>query len=103
MEWFCGHYLADKADGADWRVSPLRAQNLAGLAPAVVCTAWYDPLRDEGVAYAKALSEAGVPTTQHPGFGLIHGYFGLGEASDTAGAEAQRVRADFKRLLVERT
>jgi acetyl esterase/lipase len=102
MEWFCGHYLADKADGADWRVSPLRAQNLAGLAPAVVCTAWFDPLRDEGIAYAKALSKAGVPTTQHPGFGLIHGYFGLGEASDTARAEAQRVRADFKRLLVER-
>jgi acetyl esterase len=100
MEWFCGHYLADKADGADWRVSPLRAQNLAGLAPAVVCTAWFDPLRDEGVAYAKGLSEAGVPTTHHPGFGLIHGYFGLGEASDTARAEAERVRADFKRLLM---
>ena len=100
MEWFCGHYLADRADGADWRVSPLRAKNLAGVAPAVVCTAWFDPLRDEGVAYAKALSAAGVATTHHPGFGLIHGYFGLGEASDTARAEAQRVRADFKKLLV---
>jgi acetyl esterase len=100
MEWFCGHYLADRADGADWRVSPLRARDLAGVAPAVVCTAWFDPLRDEGVAYAKALSAAGVATTHHPGFGLIHGYFGLGEASDTARAEAQRVRADFKKLLV---
>jgi acetyl esterase len=100
MAWFCGHYLADKADGADWRVSPLRAQNLAGVAPAVVCTAWFDPLRDEGVAYAKALSAAGVAVTHHPGFGLIHGYFGLGEASDTARAEAQRVRADFRTLLV---
>jgi len=100
MEWFCGHYLADRADGADWRVSPLRAENLAGVAPAIVCTAWFDPLRDEGVAYAKALSAAGVATTHHQGFGLIHGYFGLGEASDTARAEARRVRADFRKLLV---
>jgi acetyl esterase len=100
MEWFCGHYLADRADGADWRVSPLRAKDLVGIAPAVVCTAWFDPLRDEGVAYAKALSAAGVAATHHPGFGLIHGYFGLGEASDTARAEAQRVRADFRKLLV---
>jgi len=100
MEWFCGHYLADRADGADWRVSPLRAENLAGVAPAIVCTAWFDPLRDEGVAYAKALSTAGVATTHRQGFGLIHGYFGLGEASDTARAEARRVRADFRKLLV---
>jgi len=99
MEWFCGHYLEDTTHGADWRVSPLRAESLAGLAPAVVCTAWYDPLRDEGLAYATALRAASVPVTYHEGFGLIHGYFGLGEASDTARAEAQRVRADFKLLL----
>jgi acetyl esterase len=99
MQWFCGHYLADHAHGADWRVSPLRATSLKGLAPAVVCTAWFDPLRDEGAAYTKALEAAGVPTRHHEGFGLIHGYFGLGEASDTAKAEAQRARSDFKTLL----
>ena len=99
MEWFCGHYLADAADGTDWRVSPLRAKNLAGLAPAVVTTAWFDPLRDEGKAYAEALKAAGVPTSYHHGLGLIHGYFGLGEASETARREAQRARADFKTLL----
>ena len=65
MEWFCGHYLADTADGTDWRVSPLRAKNLAGLAPAVVTTAWFDPLRDEGKAYAEALKAAGVPTSYY--------------------------------------
>jgi acetyl esterase len=99
MEWFAGHYLADAKQGVDWRVSPLRAESLAGLAPAIVCTAWYDPLRDEGKAYADALAAAGVATKYHHGAGLIHGYFGLGEASETAKAEAQRARADFKALL----
>ena len=59
MQWFSGHYLADARHGTDWRVSPLRAKSLAGLAPAVVCTAWFDPLRDEGKAYADALAAAG--------------------------------------------
>jgi acetyl esterase len=99
MQWFAGHYLGDPKQGTDWRVSPLRATNLAGLAPAVVCTAWFDPLRDEGKAYADALQAAGVATTYHHGAGLIHGYFGLGEASQMARLEAQRVRADFKALL----
>src|ERR1700730_2799975 len=99
MEWFAGHYLSDQSHGADWRVSPLRAKTLAGLAPAIVCTAWFDPLRDEGDAYAAALQTAGVATTHYRGAGLIHGYFGLGEASETARREAQRARADFKGLL----
>lgn len=99
MEWFAGHYLADAGEGTDWRVSPLRTKNLAGLAPAIVCTAWFDPLRDEGKAYADALTAAGVATKYYEGAGLIHGYFGLGEASETAKREAQRARADFKALL----
>ena len=99
MEWFAGHYLDDVRDGADWRVSPLRAKSLAGLAPAIVCTAWFDPLRDEGKAYADALAAAGVATRYYHGAGLIHGYFGLGEASQTARLEAQRARADFRALL----
>jgi acetyl esterase len=99
MEWFCGHYLEDNADGSDWRVSPLRAKNLAGVAPAVITTAWFDPLRDEGALYADALVHAGVPVKYHPGEGLIHGYFGLVDASDAARAEAQRARADFKAML----
>jgi acetyl esterase len=99
MQWFAGHYLDDPRHGTDWRVSPLRAQSLAGLAPAVVCTAWFDPLRDEGKAYADALAAANVVTRYHDGLGLIHGYFGLGEASQFARLEAQRARADFKALL----
>jgi acetyl esterase len=99
MEWFAGHYLGDEKHGTDWRVSPLRARSLAGLAPAIVTTAWFDPLRDEGKAYADALKAAGVATRYYDGPGLIHGYFGLGEASETARKEAQRARADFKTLL----
>ncbi len=99
MQWFAGHYLADAKDGTDWRVSPLRAKNLTGLAPAVVTTAWFDPLRDEGKAYADALTAAGVTTKYYDGLGLIHGYFGLGEASETAKLESQRARADFRMLL----
>jgi acetyl esterase len=99
MQWFAGHYLEDADHGGDWRVSPLRAKNLAGVAPAVVCTAWFDPLRDEGKAYADALAAAGVPTRYHEGLGLIHGYFGLGDAAPAARAEAQRARADFKAML----
>ncbi|MGA7810150.1 alpha/beta hydrolase [Bradyrhizobium sp.] len=99
MEWFCGHYLADPSQGADWRASPLRATDLAGLAPAILCTAWFDPLRDEGKAYAAALESAAVPVRHYPGEGLIHGYFGLGEASVVARTEAQRARADFRSLL----
>jgi acetyl esterase len=99
MQWFAGHYLENKAHGADWRASPLRAKSLAGLAPAVVTTAWFDPLRDEGKAYADALSAAGVPTRYHDGPGLIHGYFGLVDACEPAMEEAQRARADFRTLL----
>jgi acetyl esterase len=99
MQWFAGHYLGDASQGTDWRVSPLRAQNLAGVAPAVVCTAWFDPLRDEGKAYADALASAGVTTKYYDGAGLIHGYFGLGDASEAARRETQRARADFKAML----
>jgi acetyl esterase len=99
MQWFAGHYLDDARHGTDWRVSPLRAKSLTGVAPAVVCTAWFDPLRDEGKAYADALASAGVTTKYHHGAGLIHGYFGLGDASETARLEARRARADFKALL----
>ena len=99
LRWYSLKYLADAGHGGDWRASPLRAASLAGLAPAVVSTAWFDPLRDEGNAYAEALRAAGVPTRQHIGAGLIHGYFGLGAASEAAKLEVQRVCADFKTML----
>jgi cation diffusion facilitator CzcD-associated flavoprotein CzcO/acetyl esterase/lipase len=62
MEWFWDHYM-DGADPTDPRVSPLRASDLSGLPPAVIVTSEFDPLSDEGAAYARALKEAGVATS----------------------------------------
>jgi acetyl esterase len=99
MQWFCGHYFADDSQQRDPRASPLRAADLSGVAPAVVTTAQFDPLRDEGIAYARRLREAAVVVREHRGRGLIHGYFGMGDSVPAAGEECRRVRADFRELL----
>ena len=61
MRWFFDCYTRRHADPADWRISPLRAPDVAGVAPALVITAEYDPLRDEGEAYAERLARRGRP------------------------------------------
>ena len=77
MRWFWHHYLESEADGANSLASPLRAAKLKGLPPATVITAEYDPLRDEGRAYAKRLAAAGVPTQYTNYDGVFHGFFGI--------------------------
>ena len=74
MVWFWDHYLTDAAQAADPYVSPLRAANLAKLPPALVQTAEYDPLRDEGDAYAAKLHAAGTPATLSRWDGMNHGF-----------------------------
>lgn len=74
MDWYTGHYLPNREAGRDPRASPLLAPDLSGLPPAVVLTAGFDPLRDEGEAFARRLEEAGVPTTLRRFPGLVHGF-----------------------------
>jgi len=74
MRWFEGHYLAPSDDRSDPRLSPLLAPDLSGLPPAYLVTAGFDPLRDNGEAYAKALQEAGVPVSYRCHRDLIHGF-----------------------------
>ena len=84
MRWFRAQYLTKEEDAADWRVSPLRAPSLAGLPSALVITAGYDPLRDEGEAYARRLREAGVSVDAVGFGGMIHGFVPMGRLIDTA-------------------
>ena len=75
MRWYWDHYLPEADARTHAHASPLRAENVQGVAPAVVLTCEYDPLRDEGEAYAQRLAEAGVPIVCRRYDGLVHGVY----------------------------
>src|SRR5687767_6745848 len=86
MQYFRGHYLPRKEDWLDWRASPLLAKSLAGLPPAYVITAGYDPLLDEGRAYAERLKKEGVATEYREYADMVHGFITMGRVLDTTNA-----------------
>jgi acetyl esterase len=98
MRWFSEHYVGG-SDPNDPRLSPILSESLAGLPPAVVVTAEFDPLRDEGEAYADALEQAGVPVTHVRYNGLIHGFFDLAPLSPAAAEAVRETCANLRRLL----
>ncbi|MHC5262734.1 alpha/beta hydrolase [Streptomyces sp. UC4497] len=106
LHWFFEQYLgagpsdpASAAYGDDPRVAPLRAKDLSGLAPAVVATAEYDPLRDEGDAYAEALRGAGVRLAHRRFDGLVHGFYAMDHISPAAGEATAWINTALTRLL----
>jgi acetyl esterase len=82
MVWFTDHYLGPDGDAKHPHASPLHAEDVAGVAPATILTAEFDPLRDEGEAYGAMLREAGVEVDVRRYDGMIHGFFSLGAVVD---------------------
>jgi len=84
--YFRGHYLPESKDWLDWRASPLLAESLAGLPPALVLTAGFDPLLDEGRAYADRLAREGVEVAYREYPDMVHGFILFGGVLDAANA-----------------
>jgi acetyl esterase len=96
MRWFSEHYLRGPEDVASWGASPLQAANLAGLPPAFVLTAGFDPLCDEGVAYAERLREHGVAVHHRHVPDQIHGFLLMGKIVRAALSELDRAGAALR-------
>jgi acetyl esterase len=99
MRWFYECYTRGDADPTDWRISPLQARDLHDVAPALVITAEYDPLRDEGEAYARRLQDAGVAVTKHRYDGMIHQFFAMSGVFDAGREAVQSVATALQRAF----
>jgi len=99
MRWFWDHYAPDPRLRDEPYASPLRAKDLSRLPPAHVVTAEYDPLRDEGKAYATRLRQAGVPTTYVEYPGMVHGFTGMATAIPMGRAAIDDMAAAVRNAL----
>lgn len=101
MRWFWNHYLRNDADGENPLASPLHTKRLQGLAPAVIYTAEFDPLRDEGADYAKKLREAGIPVEYKCYEGLIHGFMGMQKVVEPARKALEEAAAALRKAFAK--
>jgi len=101
MRWFWNHYLNEDADRDNPYACPLRARDVGNLPPALVITAEFDPLRDEGESYATRMSEAGVPVQLKRYEGMIHGFTGMGGALPQGKQALRQVGAALREALAE--
>ena len=99
ITYFHDHYIAQPAQDLDWRCSPLLHANHAGLPPAFVLIAGYDPLRDEGLQYAQKLSEAGNRAALVNFERQIHGFITMGKVIDEANVAVQLCAAQLRAAL----
>ena len=99
MLWFIDQYLRTPADAQDPLCSPLLAKSFDGLPSALVITAEFDPLRDEGEAYARALEAAGVDVRLHRYDGMVHGFFQLSAVLDAARAVIDEAGLALRRAI----
>ncbi|MEU3013805.1 alpha/beta hydrolase [Nocardia asteroides] len=99
IAWFKNHFLPPGIDRRDPRVSPLFAEDLTGVAPALVTVAGFDPLRDDGLAYAAKLADSGVSTELIREPGLVHGYLSFTALSATSLAGVERIASAIVRAL----
>jgi acetyl esterase len=97
IDWFFRHYFGPEADRADPKASPLLAQNFAGLPPAYIMVAEFDPLRDEGTAYAEKLRAVGVTVTLDERAAMVHDFIYLQavlpQAAEALGSAADAMKA----------
>jgi acetyl esterase len=99
IDYFHDHYMVDPRDDLDWRASPLLHPDLARLPPALVLTAGYDPLRDEGLQYAAALTAAGGRASEVCFERQLHGFILMGRVLDEANTAVSLCAAELRRAL----